>query len=79
MKKILAVCFSSSLVVSVLSGCASNDTASSTTSPATTSAAATTAASTSKDDGKKVKLTVVHYMVEKPKVDTFKKADGQIH
>jgi raffinose/stachyose/melibiose transport system substrate-binding protein len=77
MKKILALCFSSTLVVTALSGCSSNETTSSTTSPVATAAAiaATAAPATAapKDDGKKVKLTVVHYMVEKPKVDTFKK------
>ena len=69
MKKLTTICFASTLVIASLSGCAPKENASSSSAPAA-SAAATTAPA---DNGKKVTLTVSHFMVEKPKVETFKK------
>ncbi|KRF43944.1 ABC transporter substrate-binding protein [Paenibacillus sp. Soil787] len=72
MKKLTTICFASTLVVSALSGCTAKDSTS-TSSPAASTAATAAATTAPAANDKKVTLTVAHYMVEKPKVETFKK------
>ncbi|MDQ0917030.1 ABC transporter substrate-binding protein [Paenibacillus sp. V4I5] len=71
MKKTMPMLLSLALSVVVVAGCSSS-TSTSTATPAVSDTPAATKAAP-KDDDKKVTLSVVHYMVEKPKVDTFKK------
>ena len=73
MRKALKITSVSLLAVTVLSGCGNSNNNGNASSSDNASTSSTANTNTSANAAEKVTLTVAHYMVEKPKVDTFKK------
>ena len=73
MRKALKITSVSLLAVTVLSGCGNSNNNGNASSSDNASTSSTANTNTSANADEKVTLTVAHYMVEKPKVDTFKK------
>jgi raffinose/stachyose/melibiose transport system substrate-binding protein len=71
MKKWVSLLSVSTLAITVFAGCSSSQPSNTSGASSASSDKGTTASAPASKD--KITLTVAHYMVEKPKVDTFKK------